>query len=131
IEEVLRVYGYHKIKGEKLQPNSLGSLTTEQKNMRRLKQSLAGIGLNEVINYSLVSQQDVDDFPQFGKQVHVLMPLSDDRSILRQSLIPGLLKNLNYHLSRQMNHLSIFETGHVFAEGLEKNHLAILLNDKF
>ncbi len=130
-EEVLRVYGYHKIEGKRLQPNSLGELTFKQKNIRNIKSMLAGLGLNEVINYSLVSQDDINDFPMIGKSVGVLMPLSDERDCLRQSLIPGLLKNLNYHLSRQMNNISIFEIGHVFAEGIEKNHLAILLNDKF
>lgn len=130
-EEVLRVYGYHKIEGKRLQPNSLGELTFKQKNIRNIKNMLAGLGLNEVINYSLVSQDDINDFPMIGKSVGVLMPLSDERDCLRQSLIPGLLKNLNYHLSRQMNNISIFEIGHVFAEGIEKNHLAILLNDKF
>ncbi|MFA7417892.1 MAG: phenylalanine--tRNA ligase subunit beta [Acholeplasma sp.] len=130
-EEVIRVYGYHKIEGKRLQPNSLGELTFKQKNIRNIKNMLAGLGLNEVINYSLVSQDDIEDFPMIGKSVGVLMPLSDERNCLRQSLIPGLLKNLNYHLSRQMNNISIFEIGHVFAEGNEKNHLAILLNDKF
>src|SRR5690554_2281927 len=130
-EEVLRVYGYHKIEGKRLQPNSLGELTFKQKNIRNIKNMLAGLGLNEVINYSLVSQDDINEFPMIGKSVGVLMPLSDERDCLRQSLIPGLLKNLNYHLSRQMNNISIFEIGHVFAEGIEKNHLAILLNDKF
>ena len=131
IEEVLRVYGYHKIVGKRLQPKSLGQLTYKQKTIRSLKQMLAGLGLNEVINYSLVSSNDIESFPLIGESVQVLMPLSDDRNTLRQSLIPGLLKNLNYHVARQMTNLSIFEIGHVFAQGIEKNHLAILINDKF
>jgi phenylalanyl-tRNA synthetase beta chain len=131
IEEVLRVYGYHKIEGKRLQPKSLGQLTYKQKTIRSLKQLLTGLGLNEVINYSLVSGNDIESFPLIGQSVQVLMPLSDDRNTLRQSLIPGLLKNLNYHVARQMSNLSIFEIGHVFAHGIEKNHLAILINDKY
>ena len=59
-------------------------------------------------------------FPKVGESVSILMPLSDDRKILRQSLIPGLLKNLNYHLSRQMSHITLFEMGHVFAKDVSK-----------
>lgn len=131
IEEVLRVYGYHKIEGQRLQPNALGELTHSQKTMRKLKNTLVGLGLNEVINYSLVAPSDIDSFPQIGDVVKILMPLSDDRKVLRQSLIPGLLKNLNYHLSRQMNHISLFEAGHVFAQGIEKNHFAVLIQGNF
>src|SRR5690554_4614803 len=128
IEEVLRVYGYHHIEGKKLQPNLLGELSYSQKMNRALKQTLVGLGLNEVINYSLVSESDIESFPKVGESVSILMPLSDDRKILRQSLIPGLLKNLNYHLSRQMSHITLFEMGHVFAKNVEKNHLAVLIN---
>ncbi|WP_025725129.1 phenylalanine--tRNA ligase subunit beta [Acholeplasma granularum] len=130
IEEILRVYGYHHIENKKVQPTSIGELSTKQKNIRKLKNMLSGFGLNEVINYSLVSQKEIKGFPQIGKNVEILMPLSDDRHILRQSLIPGLLKTLNYHLSRQITDLAIFETGHVFAEGIEQNNLAILLQSK-
>ncbi|MBG0762510.1 phenylalanine--tRNA ligase subunit beta [Acholeplasma laidlawii] len=128
IEEVLRVYGYHHIEGKKLQPNLLGELSYSQKMNRALKHTLVGLGLNEVINYSLVSESDIESFPKVGESVSILMPLSDDRKILRQSLIPGLLKNLNYHLSRQMSHITLFEMGHVFAKDVEKNHLAVLIN---
>lgn len=130
-EEILRVYGYHKIEGKRLQPSSLGQLTPVQKNIRSLKNTLVGLGFNEVVNYSLGQEDDTSKFPKIGKSVRILTPLSDDRKYLRQSLIPGLLNNLNYHLSRQMQDLSLFEIGHVFAEGVEQNHLAVLLNGKY
>src|SRR5690554_1437130 len=82
-EEILRVYGYHKIEGKRLQPSSLGQLTPVQKNIRSLKNTLVGLGFNEVVNYSLGQEDDTSKFPKIGKSVRILTPLSDDRKYLR------------------------------------------------
>ncbi len=131
VEEIARIYGYDQIPNHFLAIQNQGKLTHVQQKLRNLKHTLAGLGFNEVINYSLLSEQEVTEFPLIGEPVKLLMPMSEDRMILRQSLIPGLLSTARYHLSRQMSDLALFEMGHVFAKDVENNHIAGLLEGKF
>lgn len=130
IEEIARIYGYDLIPNHKLLISNQGKLTHKQLMLRNLKHTMVGLGFNEVINYSLLSENDIYPFPQIGEPIQLLMPMSEDRMVLRQSLIPGLLQTIKYHLSRQMNDLALFEIGHVFAKGIEKNHLAFAIEGK-
>lgn len=131
VEEIARIYGINKIPNEKRTFDSIGLLTPYQKNIRRLRHLLANLGFNEVINYSLVKRTDLDLTMSLGNRVEVLMPMSEDRKTLRQSLISGLLNNASYHMRRQMEDLAFFEIGKVFAENIEINHLALLLTGKW
>ncbi|CDR31284.1 Phenylalanine--tRNA ligase beta subunit [Acholeplasma oculi] len=130
-EEILRIYGYQQVKLVNLSLSQMGGLSPKQKKMRSLKKELVGLGFNEVINYSLISPEDVLDYPIVGETVSLLMPMSEDRKVLRQSLIPGLIDHLNYTLKRQMENITTFEIGHVFAKDVEKNHLGILMQGNY
>ena len=96
LREILRVYGYDNIEN-KVDTKNINwiSLSNKQKNLRRLKKEnmLAGFGLNEVITYSLVSEKFIS-FPQIGKKVEILMPLSDDRHLLKTINHAGTIKNI-------------------------------------
>lgn len=124
VEEIARIYGYNQIPNHALVQN-LGGLTPRQKQLRTLKHSLANMGLNEAITYSITG--DIEGYPLIGETVEVLMPMSDDKKYLRQSLIPGLLSTISYHESRQITDLGFFEVGHVFAKNTEVEHLAIAI----
>jgi phenylalanyl-tRNA synthetase beta chain len=118
IEEVARLYGYDHI------PTTLmngvttpGSLTKEQVIRRLLRQILSQSGLHEVINYTFTHPEEHRQFP--GKYAEVLpvglaLPMSEDRSILRTSLIPHLLNTAVYNRNRSIADIAIFEIGKVF-----------------
>ncbi|MET1013870.1 MAG: phenylalanine--tRNA ligase subunit beta, partial [Paenisporosarcina sp.] len=67
----------------------------------------------------------------------LLMPMSEERSTLRQSLIPHLLEAATYNVARKADSVSLFETGSVFlgetAEGLphEEEHVAAVMTGKW
>ncbi|VEU82838.1 phenylalanine--tRNA ligase subunit beta [Acholeplasma hippikon] len=130
VEELARIYGYDNIINQRLSLANLGGLTYKQKMVRKLRHLLAHNGLHEAINYSLVDRDELDEFKSIGDKVELLMPMSEDRVVLRQSLIPGLVRNISYHHARQMNDVSFFEIGKVFAKGVEYEHLAIALDGK-
>jgi phenylalanyl-tRNA synthetase beta chain len=46
--------------------------------------------------------------------VDILNPLSEDQSVMRTSLIPGLLETMKYNMSVQNRNLKLFEIGNVF-----------------
>ncbi len=139
IEEVARLYGYDQI------PTSLmtgvttpGSLTREQQLRRNLRNLLALSGLHEQITYSLVNPGSIARYPGAytdSRSVALAMPMSEDRSVLRPSLIPQLLEAARYNRNRGVDDLGFFEIGKVFltTESAltrlpeEKQLLAILL----
>jgi len=119
VEEVARLYGYDNI------PTSLpsgattqGSLTPEQRLRRTVRRHLIGAGLNEAISYALLHPDRVEDaaglHQEKVKPIALVMPMSEERSVLRTSLIPSLLETIAYNKNRQNHDVAVFELGRVF-----------------
>ena len=130
IEEVGRVYGVDNIK-ETLP--IFESIPSKYDNKNRIvRDIMISLGLNEVITYSLIKVSDVFKFTndEFGL-TKVLSPLSEDREVLRHSMLVSLLEVYNYNKARNMKDASIFEIGKCFSlintEFIEENKLACLL----
>lgn len=130
IEEVGRIYGYKNMEG-KLPITSIkkGIRLPKNKYINDIKNRLSGLGLNEVITYSLVSKDEVRMFTNDEfKEIKLLSPLSEDRSIMRYSLIPSLLKAIDYNIARNIKDVNIYETSKVYYdEYKETNKLAIAM----
>ncbi|MFT8321371.1 MAG: phenylalanine--tRNA ligase subunit beta [Bacillus sp. (in: firmicutes)] len=123
VEEVARLYGYDEI------PTTLpigesvpGALSPYQKKRRTVRKYLEGAGLFQAITYALTSEKKVQQFAlETRKPVRLSMPMSEERSLLRQSIIPQLLEVVKYNSARQNDSLAVYETGVVFLanEGAE------------
>jgi len=116
IEEVARVYGYGNIPTTlpvaRLIPGQPGRLSSIR---RRTKALLAASGFTEVINYSFVSKDSFLVSGPAGKEGVTLMnPLTEEQSVMRDSLVPSLLDNLKYNLARKNEEVRIFEFAPVF-----------------
>ncbi len=125
LEEIARMYGLDRIPMKSVDKPLPGKLTFKQKRLRHLRHHLSNLGLYEVITYSLIAPEDVHRYQQLGNPVSVLMPLSEDKKTLRQSLVHGLLEVISYNQSRQQESVAIFEMGNCFAEDKEELHLGI------
>lgn len=120
IEEVARLHGYHRI------PVTLpsGRVSAEKKTKMqraaaRARNLLIGCGFWEIINYSFISPKALQDLKLFPpdkrtKALRIHNPLSDDQSIMRTTLIPGLLQVARYNAHRQNLDLKLFELGRAF-----------------
>lgn len=118
IEEVARLHGYNKIPDTLPAGISIGGLTDYQQFRDNLKGIMAG-NFNEVINYSFTGPQayDLIQLPEDSKYRNVVTianPLSEDQSLMRTLLLPGLLNNVSTNLARRNNNLAFFEAGAVF-----------------
>jgi phenylalanyl-tRNA synthetase beta chain len=135
IEEILRVYGYNNI-GITNKLNASISNTSKFENHKIeniVANQLVGQGFHEIMTNSLTT----DKYKLISKQldpdnnVKILNPLSNDLSIMRQSLIFSGLETLAFNINRQQLDLKLFEFGktyHNFDERKEEfNHLSILL----
>ncbi len=119
-EEIARLYGYNNIETTyPLIPADHRQSSIKIDARDRIKSLMIGLGFTETINYSFISKLSGDrlelepDDPR-RHMVYILNPLSEDQSVMRTSLIPGLLETMNYNISVQNRNLKLFEIGNVF-----------------
>lgn len=117
IEELARMWGYRRI--ERTVPSGAHrqstGLTGRQRERRRIRAVLAGAGFDEAWTTTFLAPGDLDRAGLDPAAVEVENPLDRSESLLRTSLLPGLLKALRFNLDRQLEDLALFEIGRVFA----------------
>lgn len=126
-EEVLRLYGMDRI--EPTLPGGAGRIgkrTVAEQKIQKINDTLRAAGLNETVTYSFAEAGDLDklrmDKEGLGMPVELLNPLNAEQSIMRQSIIPGLLHSLAYNQNHGVKNVQLYEAGRVFfaAEGKKK-----------
>ncbi|QDE68668.1 phenylalanine--tRNA ligase subunit beta [Myxococcus xanthus] len=120
LEEVARIYGYDNIPATL--PRGLATLAPEPAHAeaeRRMRQALAGAGFDEVVNYSFVAPRSLEVLGGAEKPVALLNPLSTEQSVMRTSLLPGLLENLSRSVRHQVEAVAIYETGRAYFQEAE------------
>lgn len=130
-EEIARMYGYENIPSTLPNTNSKGSLTDKQKLVRSIRHFLSGMGLMEVVNYSLINKNDLNKFGEFTNEISLLMPMTSDRETLRQTLLNSIVEDLRYNSARQQNDLAIFEIGKGYNTNGEYDLLAAGIKGMF
>lgn len=117
IEEVARLYGYDNIPTTPIEgATTPGSLTRPQTLRREVRRLLAHGGYQEVMGYSYIRPEQASLFPALAEgrgYVKLSMPISEERSVLRTSLLPQLLDIAEYNGNRRQSDLALFEIGNV------------------
>ena len=115
IEEVARIRGYDKIPVEvpHVRPSSTGT-NARVRFARELKKQAAASGLSEAINYAFVSQRELENARAPQPALPIANPLSEERSVMRTSLLPGLAADIGRALRHQASRVRIFELARVF-----------------
>lgn len=139
VEEIARMYGYDEI--PMTLPHSgeqVGGLSTYQTKRRIVRNVMEGAGLYQAVTYSLTSAEASQQFALKAEETtKLLMPMSEERSTLRQSLIPHLVEAASYNVARKVDAVALYEIGSVFlgqtAEELpfEEEHLALVLTGRW
>jgi phenylalanyl-tRNA synthetase beta chain len=120
MEEVARLEGYDKI--PVIMPPIRPSEEKEDPVIAtgvRVREIMAGLGFSEVISFSFIAPDSADflgaekDSP-LRSFVPLLNPLTVDQSVMRTSLLPGLLGAVKTNLSYGEKDLKLFEWGKVF-----------------
>ncbi len=134
IEEVARLHGYARIPRTVPPPPGVGRLTPYQRDRRRVRGVLTGVGADEAWTASLLAPGDHEAAGLDGRSVEVENPLAAEESVLRRTLLPGMLRALAFNASHRYPDLRLFEVGHVFGwprEGEplpdETEHLGVAL----
>jgi len=123
-EEVARVHGYEAV------PSRLPTTTmpawreTPLAARDAIREALVGAGITEAVTYALVSSRHIESFgwtvgdrpaagepAREGTPIHVTNPLSQDHSILRQSLVGGLVEVVGGNARHGTTDVALFEVG--------------------
>jgi phenylalanyl-tRNA synthetase beta chain len=116
VEEVARLHGYERIARTVPEGHRPASgLTTYQRFRRRVREALAGAGLLEAWTTTFLDPADLGRAGLPAVAVEVANPLDRRESILRTSLLPGLLGALRFNADRQAADVELFEVGRTFA----------------
>ena len=134
IEEVGRIYGVDNIEGKNMTlPIRKG---TFDRTSREIRNRIINLGLNETLSYILVNSKEAKMFTKGeNEEIRILTPLTEEKSVLRQSIITSLYKIYNYNKARNVENISIFEIGKTFyknnEEYIEENKLACLMEGDY
>ncbi len=116
IEEVARLYGYGKIT-EELPVVRMSPVRRREHLIDEFvaRSALMSCGFCEALLYGFTSPEKSAPFEcACGSCVKVENPLSEDESVMRTSLLPGLLDAMKLNVSRQRKDLKLFSLQNVF-----------------
>ena len=125
VEDILRIYGYNNVEIP-LSLNSTiaikGDVDKSFKLQNLVSEQLVGAGFNEILNNSLSKSSYYDDLQSYpaANCVRLLNPLSQDLSVLRQTLIFGGLETISRNVNRRRADLQLFEFGNCYYFHAEK-----------
>jgi phenylalanyl-tRNA synthetase beta chain len=120
MEETARLYGYNYI------PVTFPAITPQANIPSRtfdfrtkIKKIMTGLGFSEAIHYSFMdhrclSRLNLPEGDFRNKTLKILNPLTEDQTVMRTLLLPGLLQTMHRNLSRQAGNLKLFEVGKAF-----------------
>ncbi len=115
IEEVARIKGYDNIPATR--PKATATMHPQPEQQRgadELKTRLMALGYQEVVTYSFIDAKQQRMVMPDSAPIALVNPIASQMSVMRGSLIPGLLQTLSYNLSHGQERLRIFELGRCF-----------------
>ncbi|MGL9718558.1 MAG: phenylalanine--tRNA ligase subunit beta [Wolbachia sp.] len=110
VEEVVRIYGYDKIKEEPLTSN----VTVEINTQDDLRILMTSRGLHEVLTWSFMSESTAEKFGYSDKLFIIDNPFNNNFNIMRPSIMPNLLQVIADNIAHGTSDLAIFEIGPVY-----------------
>ena len=131
-EEVIRLLGYDDLPSTLpwMEP-TVGKLSKTQKARRLLRDILNGFGLHEIVTYTLVSDAwSQDTFNPLGEAIHLAMPMSEARTVIRTGLMNSVLEAVQYNEAHGSLNNNFFEISKVYAKDKEEERVAIVLDGK-
>ena len=114
IEEIARLYGYNKF------PKTLPAYSGAVVELphagidSKLRGRALALGYNEAISLSFISHADAERFSSDSQVLELENPLSEEASVMRTSLVPGMLDMLAWNLNRDVQDARLFEMGSIY-----------------
>ena len=115
VEELARLYGYDNIPAVAPQGSLMMTPSSEHRRpVWDVRHLLAGRGYQEVVNFAFVEEAWERDFCANEDPIRLANPIASQLSVMRSSLIAGLVGNLATNRKRQIDRVRVFEVARVF-----------------
>ena len=132
IEEIIRLRGFDNLKSTYPLTANVGVLTPKQKKRNLIRKHFLANGFDEALTYTLLNPKYSSDFLTLdiskNPEIKLLHPMSEDKSVVRRSLIPSLLLISNYNHFHKEDDVAFFEISKLYSEGKESEHLGVVLS---
>lgn len=115
IEEIARLYGYRRLPRHTPTWPEPGGLTERQKLRRRVRDVVVDLGASECWTPTLGGDGDFDILRAGVERVRITNPLASDESVLRPTMITGLVRVWGKNLERGVGDVVLAEIGNVFS----------------
>ena len=112
VEEVARLHGFSNV--PEVSSQGIRSVSRAVRSPRGVREFVAALGYQEIVSFSFLPREALREFGEATDPVSLLNPMSSDQAVMRNSLIPGLMRTLVTNLLRQQPRVRIFELGRVF-----------------
>ncbi len=120
IEELARVWGYHRVPVRRAAASLAMAPQAERRlSLRRLRSALVDRGYQEAITYSFVAPALQEALDPEQQPIALANPISADLAVMRTSLWPGLVQAVLHNQKRQRQRVRLFESGLRFRGGLD------------
>lgn len=115
IEEIGRLHGFNNFSTSLPKIKRIGNQDLSCQIRKKITYCLINEGLTELIHYSLIKNVQ-------NNAVKLINPLFQDCSVLRETVLPNLLKAISNNLKQGNSVLNGFEFGHVFSGNVSSNY---------
>lgn len=118
VEEICRVHGYNNIPSKRpVTDLTLRNVKVAESTDQALKGLLTANGYQEVVTYSFIDPVLLDRLDPGAQPLRLENPMSSEQSVMRTTLLPGLIEVWRSNQARQLDRLRIFELGLCFLPG--------------
>jgi phenylalanyl-tRNA synthetase beta chain len=113
VEEIARLHGFDKFANTL--PAYAGAVVEapDAEKGSKLRSALLALGYDEAVSLTFISHQDAESFSS-ARVIELANPQSEEASVMRSSLVPGMLNMLAYNLNRSADNVRLFEAGSIF-----------------
>jgi phenylalanyl-tRNA synthetase beta chain len=113
IEEIARLHGYNNFANTL--PAFSGGVVENPSAAKaaKVRSTLLALGYNEAVSLSFISNDDAETFSS-SPVVELANPLSEEASLMRGSLLPGMLDMVGFNLNRGTDYVRLFEMGDIY-----------------
>ena len=121
-EEVLRLWGMDRVPSTLPGgPGRVGTRSEEELKLDVVNRTLRASGMNETMTYSFAMPDDLKRLrmsPEgLGDPVELINPMNAEQSVLRRSVIPGLLRSVAHNQAHGVKNIQLYEIGNTFHAG--------------
>jgi phenylalanyl-tRNA synthetase beta chain len=125
IEEIARHYGFDKFPATLPKWAGHGSGLPLESKERLLRNNLSASGYSEIIPMAFSSEIAERKFRPNVNPVRLINPMAEDEAILRTSLVPGMLRTIQWNANRGTRDVQLYEIGKIYRQGGESRSLII------